>query len=219
MDGLENSRGRWSVIIPTIWKSGFIHKQLSDLIASTYVDDIILIDNSKEYYSYYPTKDPKVNLITPEENLFAYPSWNLGVKEAKNTNIILASDDIIWDPLLINHLDSTQFTNFDVIGQHPKNHISPIDYKTKNILKFSYREETVRPLGWGVLLFTQKDKWIPYPPELKMWYGDDWIVYVSSMRAGTVENFHFSGGMGGSFSTEIEPVILNDKEHYEKYFN
>ena len=45
------------------------------------VDEILIIDNSLQNYSFI---NEKVRVIVPQENLFVNPSWNLGVREARN---------------------------------------------------------------------------------------------------------------------------------------
>ena len=82
-----------SVIIPTLQKNlSFLINLLSTLERDTSVDEIIVIDNSLRGLNY---KSSKLKLIIPEENLFVNPSWNLGVKEAKNELVALLNDDII----------------------------------------------------------------------------------------------------------------------------
>ena len=82
-----------SVIIPTLQKNlSFLINLLSTLERDTSVDEIIVIDNSLRGLNY---KSSKLRLIIPEENLFVNPSWNLGVKEAKNELVALLNDDII----------------------------------------------------------------------------------------------------------------------------
>jgi len=41
----------FSVVIPTLWKSPRIHKLLLDLIKCNNVGEIILIDNSSEFFN------------------------------------------------------------------------------------------------------------------------------------------------------------------------
>ena len=44
---------KFSIIIPTLWKSERIHQLLLDLIKCEFVDEIILIDNANKFFDYY----------------------------------------------------------------------------------------------------------------------------------------------------------------------
>ena len=91
---------KFSVIIPTLWKSNRIHKLLSDLIKCQFVDEIILIDNAGKYFEYYEALD-KVKLIQVKENIYVSPAWNLGIKIAKNEHIAICNDDINFNPNIL----------------------------------------------------------------------------------------------------------------------
>ena len=70
-----------SIVIPTLQKNKEILYNLIDsLDTDKSVGEIIIIDNSLKGIEYI---SQKVKVITPEENLFVNPSWNLGVKEAR----------------------------------------------------------------------------------------------------------------------------------------
>ena len=82
-----------TVVIPTLQKNKII---LSNLIRSLdsdeFVDEIILIDNSLQGFK---GNSKKLKVIMPDKNLYVNPSWNLGVKLAKNEIIALLNDDFI----------------------------------------------------------------------------------------------------------------------------
>ena len=81
-----------SVIIPTLQKNKeFLDNLIKTLSIDESVAEIIVIDNSCTGYSY---ESEKLRVIVPKENLYVNPSWNLGVKEAKEDIIALLNDDI-----------------------------------------------------------------------------------------------------------------------------
>lgn len=82
-----------SVIIPTLQKAqDILIKLINSLDCDKSVSEIIVIDNSLKGLEH---NSKKLKVIIPSENLFVNPSWNLGVKEAKNELVALLNDDII----------------------------------------------------------------------------------------------------------------------------
>ena len=53
---------KYTIVIPTLWKSNRINKLLFDLIKCEYVDEIILIDNGGKFFEYFEALD-KVKLV------------------------------------------------------------------------------------------------------------------------------------------------------------
>ena len=83
---------RVSVVIPTLQKNlELLNNLVKTLHNDVFVSEIIIIDNSTKGYTY---ESDKVRVIIPKENLFVNPSWNLGVKEAKEDKIAILNDDI-----------------------------------------------------------------------------------------------------------------------------
>jgi GT2 family glycosyltransferase len=81
-----------SIVIPTLQKNKEVLYNLIDsLDTDNSVGEIIIIDNSLKGIEYI---SQKVRVITPKENLFVNPSWNLGVREAKYDIVALLNDDI-----------------------------------------------------------------------------------------------------------------------------
>lgn len=172
---------KWTVIIPTIWKSNRIHKLLFDLIKCDFVDEIILIDNSNKFFEHYEVLD-KVKLIQPNENIYVNPSWNLGVSASKNNLITISNDDINFNPNeYFFYLDELFRINNPIdcgfIGSHSLNYKIK---ETENPLIEIYNNKT-NVGGWGCLFSFHKSNWKPIPNELKIWYGDNWIHATSNL--------------------------------------
>ena len=82
-----------SVVIPTILANKkVLEKLLTTLEADIFVDEIILINNTKKTFAF---KSNKIKLINPKENLFVNESWNVGIKIAKNNFCAILNDDLI----------------------------------------------------------------------------------------------------------------------------
>ena len=97
---------KYSVIIPTLWKSDRTKKLLSDLNECEYVDEIIIIDNTgTEERDILPTIYPKLRMVSKGKNIYVNPAWNLGVELAKNDLIALVNDDINFDTNVFGVID------------------------------------------------------------------------------------------------------------------
>jgi hypothetical protein len=158
----------FSVIIPTLWKSDRIYKLLDDLQDCNSVDEIILIDNSNEYFDFIDKIISKVRVVSTKENMYVNPSWNLGVDLAKNYNLAILNDDINFNTdifsFMKDHMDK------GIIGQSCSNY-DPIDRN----LPYEIEKPTFRQSGWGCMLFIKKENYITIPKELFIACGDDFL--------------------------------------------
>ena len=172
---------KYSVIIPTLWKSNRIHKLLSDLIKCQYVDEIILIDNAGKFFEYYEALD-KVKLVQVEENIYVNPAWNLGIKIAKNDLIALVNDDINFDANIFGVIDENVLNQFGIVGMGEDNYKEQIDDSKGPYL--DVWKPGVNDWGWGCMILLDKKNWIDIQEDIKIWYpkvkkygiiaGHDW---------------------------------------------
>ena len=159
---------KFSVIIPTMWYSDRINRNLSNLEDCDMVGEIILIDNNPPLK---PTEIPytKVRYITKDTNIFVNPAWNLGVGLSKYDNICISNDDVVFNnnifQYIIEHIDK------GVIGMSTENYYIKED-KNYNIEKIENRG-----WGWGCLIFVSKQNWKPIDERLKIACGDDWLLH------------------------------------------
>ncbi len=144
---------KYSVIIPTLWKSNRIHKLLWDLIKCEFVDEIILIDNASKYFEYYEALD-KVKLVQTSENIYVNPAWNLGIKIAKNNNIALLNDDINFDPNIFGLINSETLSNYGIIGMGEGNYKGPIDEERGPYI--DKWNPGINDWGWGCFVMFHK---------------------------------------------------------------
>jgi len=211
---------KWTVVVPTLWKSKYIHEQIKEYIWCRNIHEIILIDNSNEYFKYHKKIYNKINLIQPKENLFVNPSWNLGVEKSNTENIIIANDDILWDTSYLNQIKDDYFNDIDIIGQSPENYnlkISLSEIKEINKTDINLQKNIKkRPPAWGCLLFTKKTRWKNIPETLKIWYGDDWLINISSLKPAKIENMVIGGEINASEVSEFSKVRDDDRTTYNK---
>ena len=79
------STTKYSIVIPTLWKSNRTKKLIKDLNDCQYVDEIIIIDNTgTEERDTLPTIYPKLRMVSKGENIYVNPAWNWGIELAKN---------------------------------------------------------------------------------------------------------------------------------------
>lgn len=169
---------KFTVIIPTIWKSEYTLELIKRYCECDFVGEVILINNRKESTPDIPTHS-KLNVINMSENIFVNPAWNYGVEISKNNYITISNDDILFNINeyyeLLNQI-TIQFPlkSLGYIGSHSENYI------TKNS-KYKILEElnSTNRGGWGCLFSFHKENWKPIPDQLKIWYGDNWIHMVA----------------------------------------
>jgi hypothetical protein len=204
----------FSIVIPTLWKSPRIHNLLSNLIECNNVGEIILVDNSSEFFNYYKTLD-KVKLIQPKENLYVNPSWNLGVELSIHDNICLCNDDLEFDPILFELMVSNQDVMSDkIVGMHSENyHINSFN-NTKLV------PTNNRNWGWGCLILFEKKNWIPIPENIKIWYGDDFIFNDNPTQCYNLEGFPIYTEMSTTSDQKIfNEIKKQDQINYNQWKN
>ena len=183
-----------SVVIPTLQKNLlFLGKLLASLDKDTCVDEIIVIDNSCKGLDY---KSDKLRVVIPNENLFVNPSWNLGVKEAKNEIVALLNDDIIIP-------DGFCSSVAEKMAAEPREKVGCIGFCADNILETKDLEQNPektnltlkkvngRSLYWGIAIFFYKNSYHQIPEELKIYCGDDWI-FVQNQKC-KKQNYNICG--------------------------
>ena len=204
---------KYSIIIPTLWKSARTKKLLSDLNECEYVDEIIVIDN--EYDGYQDTLVEKIRFVSFGENIYVNPAWNKGIELAKNECIALCNDDINFDPNIFGVITENILTYSGIIGMGEGNYKDPID--EANGPYIDVWQPGVNDWGWGCLILLKKSHWLPIPNDIKIWYGDNIIKDVNSVSKGVLRNFKVETEM----STTSDGDEWNDriKEDHINFIN
>lgn len=106
---------RFSLIIPTMWKSPLLLQMLPVYQQSAWVAEIIIIDNDPDNAPEHNFSNyTKLRFLTRDRNIYVNPAWNWGASLAQHT-IVLVNDDILikdLDELFIGIVS----TNYDIIG-------------------------------------------------------------------------------------------------------
>ena len=205
----------FSVIIPTMWKSDKIHQMLDVYQKNELVKEIIIIDNNPlekpnlEKYS-------KIIYYTEGKNLYVNPSWNIGYT-LSSYKTILANDDIVIINLNDTLLQINE-SNYDIIG---------IDLTSNNENKVFIDElrgiNVNIPLGdqingFGCFMFVKEYTYIPN--NIKIWYGDDFLLH-NSIKRGILKNlkldFSISQTVKHIKNTIGTNIFEEDKKNFNKY--
>lgn len=211
---------RVSVVIPTLQKNLELLNNLVKILANDdSVAEIIVIDNSTKGYSF---ENDKVRVILPEENLFVNPSWNLGVREAKEEIVALLNDDITIPENLCKNVILQMHEGMGVVGFHrdfvtntPE--IKPTPASTEIVLE----KATGRCGYFGVAMFLYKTSYFEVPEDIKIFWGDDWLYYQNKKRKRN--NFYITNqeiyhyGSLSSTDNVVNPYSKNDSKLYRKY--
>lgn len=166
---------KFSVIIPTLWKSNRIFDMLETYIKADSIGEIIIIDNNKKYFEYFKQIPDKINLIQPETNIYVNPAWNHGIKISKFENICVVNDDLTFDVRVFDLLLSSNVLNNGIIG------LSQTSYELKmndNIILDEWKSG-MDDWGWGCMIFLKRNMWVEIPDNIKVWFGDNFIKDVN----------------------------------------
>jgi len=208
----------FSVIIPTMWRSKKILKLLKDLQNSNFVNEIILIDNdtSKKWVDISDMN--KIKYLPQEENIFVNPAWNLGVATAKNNLLCICNDDINFDveSTFKQVLDNSE--KLGVFGSRLD--IFNFEKRLKGFKEIKTATDFKHAIviyGFGMLMFLKKENWIPIPENLKIWFGDNWIIGSHVNSFSTTYDFkieadeHTTAG-----SKDLSKFLRIDSKHWKE---
>jgi hypothetical protein len=152
---------KFSIIIPTMWRSNLIFKMLEKYEINDQIEEIILIDNNpinKPNLSRYK----KIVYFTNGKNNFVNPSWNMAYSIAKK-DVILANDDIFFDDLDAV-IDVFTKSDYEIIGLSTKNTGNGIRIETINEFPAN---------NYGCFMYVKNFNYIP--EKYKIWYGDKYL--------------------------------------------
>jgi len=206
----------FSVIMPTMWRKPHITIfLLQELSSSPFVDEIIIINNSKQTL---PINHPKYKILNQEENIYVNPAWNLGVAESKNENIILCNDDILIPKNLLKVMMEVNFKEYGLIGISPES----IQYNVDSFAQFENEQNYLKNCdimnyGFGILMFCHKDNYNPIPDQMKVWCGDSYLFYKNQVNG--KQNLNLSTKIKTEMSStssdpQFDQIKANDQVHF-----
>lgn len=206
---------KYSVIIPTLWKSNRTKKLLSDLRECEYVDEIIVIDNESPA-DMNLFVEPKMRMISKGKNIYVNPAWNWGIDLAKNESIALLNDDINFDPNIFGLITNDVLNQYGIIGMGEGNYRGEIDEERGPYL--DVWQPGVNDWGWGCFIMFNRKYWVDIPNDIKIWYGDNFIKDVNPSPKACLRNFKVETEMSTtSDEKEWDEIKKQDYEYFINY--
>lgn len=214
---MENKK--LSVVIPTLQKKVELLVNLIKMLdKDDSVSEIILIDNSCKGFS---SESSKLRVIVPKENLYVNPSWNLGVKEAKEDIVALLNDDISISNNFCTKVVNQMTPDMGCVG-YSVDHIQEIQGKmpVPEDTDLWLEKTPTRCNPWGIAIFFYKTSYTPIPEELKIFCGDDWIFLQN--KKNNKSNYNICGqkiyhyGSLSSNTKSLNPIGKRDRKLYRR---
>lgn len=156
---------KFSVVIPTMWRSERTLPMLKDLDASDYIEEIIIVDNDT---SKCPDLSDisKLIYLPQKKNIYVNPAWNLGVEASSCNYVCILNDDISFDvDSAFKSALKRLIAGYTLLGL---DQLSYVDLDLSDKLSRFY--------GFGCCMFLDRSEWTPIPDGLRIWYGDTWMV-------------------------------------------
>lgn len=196
---------KFSIVIPTLWKSNLLFEMLPVYSSCAAVAEIILINNDPSVRPYLDI--PKLNVITLGRNIFVNPAWNVGAAIAEHT-IILANDDIFIDDLA-GLLSAISKTDFDLIGA-TINDMTPLKTGVHPCSTNKFPRKS-----FGCFMVCRKFKFIPR--ELLIYSGDRFL-FDQSARIGLIGSGYIKTPVSQTMSSDPKflEIAKQDVERYLK---
>ena len=222
---------KFSVIIPTIQRTlRVLQILLQVLMEDVCVDEILVINNKPKVPLVLPKCD-KIRIITPAENIYVNPSWNLGISECRNENFAIINDDILVCSGFISSVSVSDVFNSPETGLigaaqgldmkfYKKEEEMELPQKYSN-LQFIPLTRYMSTGDWGSVILGKKSNYYMIPNELKIIYGDNYLLYKNQIN-GKI-NYKVSGmpfnhlHSFSSSSSEFSNIIANDMLNQKKY--
>ena len=210
-----------SIVMPTLWKGEFYKKMLPILSAHELVGEIIIIDNSPDNVDKEILSLEKIKYLPQKENIFVNPAWNLGVEVSSYDRICLYSDDVLFDPSVIDAVypfmsEDKGVTGFDfdsISENHQSLFRAEWEMQIPQIVPtwtFHYR--------FGICMFMHKNSFHKISDDYKIFHGDTHQFDVNSSlnrQNYRIENYACMTKMKSS-SRNFNSITEEDSRKYKE---
>lgn len=180
------------LVIPTLWRPTRLVTALENYLHCPGVERVIVIDNdpaNQPEAVQELERHPRLLLLHQSENLYVNPSWNLGMAQISGdaTLVGLVNDDINIPSPVLEQLLAQAPPSGTVVGLLPAHEpdtggtseSSNPESSPFALEPFPYRQDLsigTQCRGFGSALFLRRGDYVPVPTNLKIWFGDDWIL-------------------------------------------
>lgn len=192
-----------SVIIPTLWKTPEMPQIQVQAMNSPAVKEVIVISND-----WNPNIDitnqtvtvlnEKFTILNANQNLYITASWNWGVRQAKGDIICLQNDDVILPGKAYEFVLNNWPNDAGIVG---------LAWNSLHMMGGDYRFDKTnsRGYGFGAAMFIRRDRYLPIPEDMKIWYNDDWLFkYIQG------QHYYLVGPFTGRMSATTEDPRFNE---------
>lgn len=157
----------FSVIIPTLQQSDLLTPMVERYCAHPMVGEVLIVNNASRSLLF---AHPKVRVLQQVENIFVNPAWNLGAREARYPFLAIANDDLLFDTALFYKAEKwLRRPGVGIIGPHES------CFKAEVGSRPWVRPVYGRRFAFGTLMFMRRERYVPIPERLKIWFGDDYL--------------------------------------------
>lgn len=169
-------------------------------------------------------RHPKVKLKNSIKNIYVNPAWNLGVSLAQYEHLCILNDDATLDLRAFFKTDkfltkNSEKHNVGLVGICP----GWAGYGQPTITDgtVSIVNEGIG-MGWGTCFFLYKKNWIPIPDNIKIFWGDVWVLYTQSITHNktiwAIQNcfFHTPHNTTWKRNKTLEEIIEKDTENWKE---
>ena len=205
----------FSVIIPTIWSPPIdkIDDLINKLITCQNIEEIILINNNPSKYSFRYT-DYKVRELR-YNNIYVNQSWNVGVYQSKSDLLCIMNDDIDFNLDVFEFIENSfnSDSNIGILG------VSKSCYSLDQDQEYQLEKIQTRNKGWGCLIFLRKELYTWIPNDLKIHFGDDYLIKQLQDRVYRINGLKINSIISTSINSdpEFNKIIEQDNINSLKY--
>lgn len=205
----------FSIILPTIWTPDIllIDNLIEMVTSSELVSEVILINNAPHLYSDRYFNNKKVKELR-YNNIYVNQSWNVGVYQSQNENVCIMNDDIIFNTNIFEFAkNSLDRDDVKIIG------VSKHSYSLESDLDYSLEQVSVRNKGWGCLIFLKKTNYSWIPSDLKIYFGDDYLIKQLRGYVWKIEGLKITSEIATSVvsTNDFRSIIEEDTRNSLKY--
>lgn len=199
-----------SVIIPTMWLAEGLLDRLHQLSLIAEVGEIILIDNSETPPD---LEIPKLVHIREYKNTYVNPAWNKGVELSKHDRLCIMNDDIGFEDDLFSQVEPHISEDKGMIGLYE---FDGVPYRDEDKLFKLVDTKRWRGMGYACLFFIHKKSYVEIP-EMKIWYGDDYLFHCNTKTNYYMANANVWGTPSITSRNPIfDPIKQRDSEIYQQ---
>jgi hypothetical protein len=167
-----------TVIIPTIHKSDrdIFMTTLNNLTKCKVVKRVIIINSG---YFMPPVIGHKIFNLYDGKDYFVNPAWNIGMNHCESEYFLLLNDDVLCHENVLKECIRLS-KMYDVIfmeTRRPSKTGDDKEMETENkIIKYITCKNLFMTLLSGCFIFGKRSIWKPIPEQLKVFFGDNWIL-------------------------------------------